>query len=541
MSRQGRVLIVENEQRWRDALTGILQRAGFQAEAVGTTAEAWECLEEAFYHLAILDIRMEDDSDPSDTEGIGLLRRLSTEGLTEAMSVIMLSAYGTKDQMREAFKTHRIADFLNKDEFDDREFTRQVKEIFANHLQINLNLIIHWQQISGPDQVVLNLKIGGERVKYKSPKRERLAEELDDLLCRLFNRADSLLVKPMTSGLSGLAVLLATPSSSTAGAGQPFIVKCGDVQEVNSESQRFKEYVQNFIGGGRITSLIEHRRTAHLGGIKYSLLGTASNQLESFGSFYKRAALPDIKKALDDLFLVTCGQWYANPGRVELHNLTAEYVQHLELSVETLEQHRINLKSAQGKELLRMTNISEDRFFTNPILAMASQPFVEPTYICPTHGDLSESNVLLDEAGHTWLIDFGRTGPSHILRDVAQLDTAVRILLLGEDEATLDERLKLEDALCRVDKFGDLQQLADDFETENSALAKADATAIHLRKLAHKLVERNLNANFKEYDIALYYYALGYLGHYILPKVQREHALLSASLLADRLGMEGKL
>lgn len=539
MNRQGRILIVENEQRWRNALTGVLQKAGFQAEAVETTRQAWECLEEAFYHLAILDIRMEDD-DPTDTEGISLLRRLSAEGLTEAMSIIMLSAYGTKEQMREGFKDHDIADFLAKEDFDDREFIEQVRKIIATRLPVNLSLAIHWQQVSGPDQVVLNLKIGGARIKHKSPMRSRLAEELDDLLCRLFHRADSLLVKPLESGFSGMAVLLATPSSSATGAGQPFIIKCGDVREINSEYQRFKDYVQNFIGGGRITSVIERRRTAHLGGIVYSLLGTASNRLESFGDFYKRAELPQIKEALDDLFLVTCGQWYANPGRVELHDLTAEYVQNLELSAETLEQDRINLKSAQGKEQLRISGLAEDRLFTDPVLAMMKQYFVEPTYICPTHGDLSESNVLMDETGHTWLIDFGRTGPGHILRDVAELDTDVRFQLLGESEATLDERLKLEEALCRAKQFSDLHRLADDFKTENHKVAKAYATAIHLRKLAQKLIERNLNASIKEYHVALFYHALRYLRYYSLPRIQREHALISASLLADSLEAGGR-
>ncbi|MFN0111030.1 MAG: response regulator [Blastocatellia bacterium] len=539
MSRQGRILIVEDEQRWRDALTNTLRKGGFQTEAVGTISEAWECLKEEFYHLAILDIRMEDNSDPTDVEGMNLLRKLSEEGLTDAMGVIMLSGHGTTDQMRESFKRHNIQDFLSKDQFDNREFLAQVKEIFAQKTLVNLDLAIHWQQINGNEEAVLNMRIGETRIKHKSPMRALIAEEINDLLSRLFHRSDSILIKQLAPGFSGTAVLLVTPSSSTSGAGQPFIVKCGDVKEINSEYQRFKDYVQNFIGGGRITSIMERRRTAHLGGIVYSLLGTASNRLESFGNFYKRAELPKIKDAIDDLFLVTCGQWYANPGKVELHDLTAEYLQNLELSPDGLEQDRINLKSAQGKEQLRISGLPEDRLFTDPVSVMVKNYFVEPTYICPTHGDLNESNVLIDETGHTWLIDFGRTGLGHILRDVAELDTSIRFQLLGENDATLDERLKLEDALCRAKQFSDLQGIADNFETENTALAKVYATVIHLRKLAKKLVERNLNASIKEYNIALFYYALGHLRYYSLPRMQREHALISASLVAESFS-EGK-
>ena len=535
MNRQGRVLIVENEQRWRDVLADILRQGGFQADTAATLAEARQYFADSFYHLTVLDIRMEDDTDHTDIEGINLLRQLSAGGLTEATQVLVLSAHGTKDQMRESFKEHGIADFLSKDEFDGREFLRQVREIFAGKARINPNLVIHWQQITGPDQAVLNLAIEGERIKYKSPWRDRLAAELDDLLCRLFHRADSLLVKPLTEGNSGLAVLLATPSSAASGAGQPFIVKFGDIQSIAAEHERFQDYVRNFIGGGRITNVIDHRRTAHLGGIVYSLLGTAGNRLESFGSFYKRADFSKIREVLDDIFLVTCSQWYANPGRIEPRDLSAEYSALLELTPEVLEQHRGNLKSAQGKEKLRIGNLAEDRVFTNPIKVMAARRFIEHTYVCPTHGDLSETNVLVDETGHTWLIDFGRTGPGHILRDVATLDTAVRLHLLDECEATLEDRLKLEEALIRAGRFGDLQQLAGEFETDNPALAKTYATVIHLRSLAHRLVERNLNASLREYYVALFYFGLSQLKWYELPRIYREHALVSSSLLADKL------
>lgn len=382
---------------------------------------------------------------------------------------------------------------------------------------------------------MLNLKIDGTRIKYKSPMRSRLAEELDDLLCRLFHRADSLLVRPLTSGFSGLAVLLVTPSSTGAGAGQPAVVELGDVRSIDSEYQRFRDYVQHFIAGGRTTNVIERRRSTHLGGIVYSLLGTVGNRLESFGDFYKRAEAPEIRKVLDNLFLETCAQWYANSGRVVPHDLTAEYLQNLELTPEGLEQDRINLKSAQGKESLRMSGLAGERLFTNPVLAMTNQNFVEPTYVCLTHGDLSESNVLIDETGQTWLIDFERTGHGHILRDVAELDTTVRIHLLDESDATLEERLKMEDELCRAAQFSDLLGLANNFETENRALAKAFATAIHLRSLAYRFVERNPNASIREYNVALFYYSLNLIRYYALPRLQREHALLSSSLLIDRL------
>lgn len=535
MGRQGRVLVVDDEERWRDALSSTLQRGGFHVDSAATTVQALEYLDNTFYHLVVLDIRMED-GDQSNSEGMNLLGQLDEAGLAAAMEVIMLSAFGTKDQMRKAFARHKVADFLSKDDFDNVEFLKQVREIFAHVSRINLDLEIHWQQVSGPEEVVANLKIAGTRVKRDSALEACVTAELDDLLCRLFYQAESLLVKPLMPGASGSAVLFVTPFYST-GAGQPVVVKFGDFRSIDSEYKNFKQYAQPFIGGGRSTNILDLRRTAHLGGILYSLLGNMSNHLESFGSFYSRAEIADIRELLDRLFHETCGAWYANPGHLQLHDLTTEYRQLQGLTQEGLDQALSEgLKSVQGKHKLRFSAISADRAFTNPVLSTANERFVKPTYVCTTHGDLNASNVLVDGTGYAWLIDFGRTGPGHILRDVAELDSIVRFQLLAPEEATLDERLAMEEALCSARHFSELERLETNFNSGNVALAKAYATAAHLRRLARKLVLQNPSDDISEYYVALLYYALNTIRFYSLPTLQRQHALISASLLADCLG-----
>src|SRR5439155_26023620 len=112
------------------------------------------------------------------------------------------------------------------------------------------------------------------RVKDHSPLQTQLATELDDLLCRLFYKSASVLLKPLSSGQSGSTVVLATPFFKKTGAGQPVVVKFGDYRQIAQESKNFKEFVQLYIGGNRSTSIIDLRRSLHLGGIVYSLLGS---------------------------------------------------------------------------------------------------------------------------------------------------------------------------------------------------------------------------------------------------------------------------
>src|SRR5258708_39155738 len=101
-----------------------------------------------------------------------------------------------------------------------------------------------------------------------------------------------------------------------------------------------------------------------------------------------------------------------------------------------------------------------NRAFTNPLPMIDGLSLVYPTYCCITHGDFNHRNLLVDSDGNMWLVDFQGTGPGHILRDVASLASAVRFQLLPSEEATLEERLRIEEApLDNIQRFGPVDQL----------------------------------------------------------------------------------
>lgn len=538
MNRQGRVLVVDDLEPWREQLVEMLQYEGFHADSASTVTEVLQHLDETFYHILILDIRLVD-ADPLNEAGIELLDELDKRGLSEAMKVIILSAYGTKDQMRVAFRNHRVADFLSKEQFTKKMFLESVRQALARDARINLDLIIHWQEVSGAEQVVANLEIGGTRIKRDLALRSRIALELEDLLCRLFDKAHSVLVRPIVQGQSVTGVLWVQPFYAS-GAGRAMVVKFGDFRKVEEEYAHFKEYVEPFISGGRNSAVYEIRRTPYLGGILYSFLGADNERLEDFGSFYSHASEQQIINVLDRLFLDTCSAWYANAGQLQPYNLTEDYQRLLGFTLEKFERPLLELRrSVQGTHRLYFKSLNSGLSFKNPILAMDGPPFVRTTYTCITHGDFNQHNLFIDQMGHTWLIDFLRTGPGHILRDVAQMDSEIRFVLLAPEEATLEERLCLEEKLCSIDRFSQVEQLMTLFPTENQTLAKVYTTVVHLRILARKLVSQNPGDDMSEYYIALFYNAVNILRFPSLAVRQREHALLSASLLADRLGLKG--
>lgn len=237
----------------------------------------------------------------------------------------------------------------------------------------------------------------------------------------------------------------------------------------------------------------------------------------------------------------TCSGWYANPGQQQLPNLTEDYQRLLGFTSERLDQALLEMKSVQGKHKLYFRALKDERGFTNPIMALETlegQSLTRPTYTCVTHGDFNQHNILVDNAGHTWLIDFQGTGRGHILRDVAMLDTEIRLKLLSSEEATLEEKLLMEETLCKINYFSEIDQLLTSTPTGNAALDKAFASVVYLRSFARRLIPLNPSDDISEYYIALLLNAVNAFRFYSLSTGQREHALLCASLLADRLGLK---
>lgn len=450
----------------------------------------------------------------------------------------MLSAFGTKEQMRSAFTHHKVVDFLSKEEFSQERFLQSIQLAFSRDLNINLELDIFFQVGSNSEQVILNLDVDEERITGDSPRRSLIAAELEDLLCRLFYQADGILVKSLTPGLSGTAVLRVQTFFNNKGIGREVIVKFGDVQRIQAEYRNFKDHVEPFIGDGRNTSVLAVRRTTHLGGIIYTLLGANNGQFVNFAEFYAHNDVPRIRNAIVQLFTETCGTWYANRKNLQLLDLTTDYQRFFGYTLEQLEQARFKLRSVRGKKRLLFSALNAERTFTNPFLVMIKSSLPCQSYTCVTHGDFNPHNLLVDNTGYIWLIDFQGTGLSHIFRDVTMLDSVIRFQLLSEGEASLEERLLMEEALLEnVQHFSQVERLMDNFSTKNQALAKAYAVVAHLRCLAYRLVAQNEFNNINEYYIALFYTALNTLRFFSLSAGQREHALLCASLLADRLGL----
>src|SRR5260221_7749403 len=318
MVKQGRILIVDDAEVWRTEVVETLRREGYLAESASTENQALVQLDTTLFHLAILDICLQDDN-PNNIDGIKLLHELKNRNLSETVKVIMLSDHDTKEHLRTTFRDYSVVDLLSKGEFNKKILLDEVREAFTEKVKINLSLDIRWQLVKGPEDVVLNLAINNTSVTRGTALQSLIATELEDLLCRLFYEANSIIVRPVSPGQSATGVLAVQPFYPYTGSRGIVIVKFGNIHKIEQEHINFKKYVENALGGGRSTVVHGLRRTPHLGGIIYSFVGVANTRLEDFGIFYSHpnTTIEGIKKALDNLFLETCGNWYENRSRLQ--------------------------------------------------------------------------------------------------------------------------------------------------------------------------------------------------------------------------------
>ena len=532
MSKSGRILIIEDQPNWQDVLKRTLTRDNFNVVVAPTFQDAVAKLRADFYHLAVIDIRLVD-WDPENTQGMTVLDELKDMGLGDAMEKIMITAYGTLPQMRKAFGHHNVADFIDKSDFDREQFRDTVRRVFRDRIQIKFDLEIVLDNGLTYEELLNGVQIKGKRLNKDSLEMPRAVEETIDLLQRLFHNAKSIVVTQMGSHLDvrSAARVLRVQPYYTDRHGEAVIVKLGDHQIIDLEHSNFETYVKGFIGGSRATNVLNLEHTAWLGGIIYSLVGTGLENVDDFNAYYQSHQAEQVTAVLTNLFEHTCANWYADRGAVQHCRLTHDYLATLGYDQAGLEMTlKDNFPSLVNQKTITFREVSGNELI-NPVYAIKDRDWSRSTYKCVTHGDLNGGNILVDPSGETWLIDFANTGKNHILRDVIQLETVVKFQLLSSRD--LSARAKLDLALNSMERFSQLDGLT--YSPPDEEFEKAFKAVRHLRTIARNLVHPS--DDFIDYYTGLLYMTLNILRFYGVHKINRMHALVSASQICERLGL----
>lgn len=126
-----RILLLEDEKRWRERLTKLLVQHDYDVEAVGNPDKAASLLAKSRFDALVVDIQM-SQWDSEDKRGLDLLDKVAPADLPAA---VVVSGKAAKPDVRRAFRRLKVIDVIEKDPFVRTEFLDALREAVAKTRQ----------------------------------------------------------------------------------------------------------------------------------------------------------------------------------------------------------------------------------------------------------------------------------------------------------------------------------------------------------------------------------------------------------------------
>jgi CheY-like chemotaxis protein len=519
---QGRILVVEDIPDVRATICGIIEDAGYITCPAVSREEALNVLETTHIHVAILDIRL-DESDEDNQDGILLMREISDK--YPSVATIMLTGYANVETISAALQPNRQGtapafSFLKKE--DIMEVPDYIQRAFKSRIKLNESLTIIDEQ-SYIEQMA-------EKVRFSTPpipNKTIIVEEIQEIFGKLFFDCEKIQVYPIQQGFSGAIIFRVDPWYQKKGQGESVVVKMGNTKAIQSEERNYRTLVEGMIGGNRVPQAVKVAHIRYLSGILYTFIGL--DYIQDFASFYRNASIKDLEIAVDNLYQKTWFPWQHKKGLYKSgFDLKKFYLEHLNLypkKLKALEQEYKNNKSLFSFD--KDTLIFEKHKSINPLIYIREANLHSNCFFSTIHGDLTGHNVMVDHHLETWLIDFATTNnQGHLLQDFASLENYIRLLMIQLEDLSL---------FYFWEKFlfkGNLIELSLHSDTiYNQEFKKASHVIQRIRQRAK---ETKYYTN-RAYLTGLLFNALRTSTFQNLPNSTRDHAFLSAAIIAERL------
>lgn len=265
-------------------------------------------------------------------------------------------------------------------------------------------------------------------------------EESDLLLSALPAKSSKLWLEPLDKGLSGAKVFQARYASNGR-TSKPFVIKLGPLKKIDREARAVNEIVSTTISG--IAPAITRRGpTTGLVAQEFASLSETS-RLQSLRE--RVANSEDGPELLTRLLHERLGRWYEEANTHEDFELGSLFAPYLSKAPGFDEDF-----PPQWDDLFDwVASLSGCTWARAPMAVAYAKARVESLPRCVVHGDLHTQNVLVDERGNCWPIDFAwtRDGQSLIL-DLVMLECSLKFLAVPV-QADLRDLLACEDALTR--------------------------------------------------------------------------------------------
>lgn len=430
-----RILLADNNRLFLDTRAEFLQNEGFEVLKAHTVEEARHVLQNELIHLAILDIKMENDDDPRDISGL----LLAQEEAYRSVAKIMLTGFPSYEYVRDALggalkgRPSAIA-FLAKKE-GAGALLQAVREAFAGSVQVNWNVVIQHNK-HDPITFFHLVKLFEEGLENKLlPAR---AEELDDLFRRLFHDVEQIRIDRLLWQREG-GVALAVFAFATERKPESLVVTCGVKTNVAEETRRYQAFAPK-APSQHATVRTASTETIHFAANVYSLAGTDLENTHSLIELYRTGPEKSFNAVLSNLYQQTLADWSHEKNILEERRtldelyrmrlgLTAEregqVADRMQALIRQMPTLGLKIERGPGSFTLRLGGVPFSFPDPAPII-YRKFPIGQPVLLSNTPGMLSGENILTDETNRAWLTDFAGAGLAPVLWNFVTLEAAIR-------------------------------------------------------------------------------------------------------------------
>lgn len=511
-----RLLVVDNDERIVYYLRTIFTKRGYDVytpQGVGGAAlrqNAVEVAQAVRPHVAIVDLRL-DDEYTDDPTGLMLLPQLASA------RCILYSAYLAPTVLSRVKRQYNVFDWVDKQDIE-RLYT-VVDEAAHQASASRRGLAIQWPTDWRRQEIIAAL--------FKEASTQPEIEILDDLIAQLFG--DSRRIKPETingraeEGLRSVVRGRSVIAKLYPDHLQPMVLKLGLAWRTHREYENYQAHIHGFLPGLFHTQIEKHTLFWDLGGTVYSFVGAGQQTLPTFAIHYAQTAEVDkILAPLRHLFRVVWQPHYEAAVPMSSGPLYDAYAELFHLDEKLAQIDRGLLSKLDGLVGLPLDPIQWLQTFGGDSIIPTARQAV-------THGDLQGDNLFVEEE-RAWLIDFERTGPSHALRDFAELEVDIFARLIPQERVDWATLQQLAEWLVSPTEPGAFTVAAKSIN--NGEVQKALQVISGVRALAHEVVR---HSDQREQLWAMLFDALFVAAVNSMPETQRLRALLYAGVICQRL------
>lgn len=528
------ILLVDNEPITVATHVDYLRKRNYRVRVVTSIDEALKAFAEEWFHLAIIDVRLKDDTDERDHSGLDFAKSLSPTIAKIILTVnrdfetVRDSLSPTTDGSTPAIHLASKVEKLNL-------LLTFVESVFSQHVRINWHLKIGWERL---DASYLARLIEPGLSQEAQMSR---TTELEDLFRRLFFTEKEISVRQLLwqrEGRLALSVHSSGDSIPTA-----HVVVCGRHPTVLAETERFR--IHSPRGQGETATVLHTTaETTNFAANAYALAGADPEQTLSLKELFRtnQEKFPATLKALHEKTLTAWSQ-----GQEEFANdrtLDECFRERLSLTTEPAARADFQRKIQALIEQCSKVGLQVDQSDGIVRCAIRGQVFegLAPTVsmyrrfnlrqrliVINTPGDLAGDSILVDARKGAWVTDFARAGLALKFWNHVELEAALRFDWIAT--ADLDEIVELERCLS----------------SRNFTQFQLSDVSISLRKYLKAIQQVRMFAmedipSPAAYHLALLFHALERLSHFNLPfntmkaeLVRPAHWLVAAVLLSNWL------